>query len=1189
MYLNFKCIACENEIQSEYRYIGEWVKCPICTTVQVVPDPPLFNNSLYNGYRIEQVLVSDLLWTIYKAVGDTELPGEHVLLKIPSSFFMKYVSDFDHFADTVIRDSIFPQVEFPRLLDKCLIPGKIYFACNCIEEAMTLSDFIGARRKIDLYDSVLIIKNIAFALSKAYSKDGVTHQNLNPLTIIVNKDADVQILEMGISKYLLEDAGLLEAGFNIWDYRYMSPEFLTENKIYDSSSDIYSLGALFFLLITGKDAFSDMEPGDVLRAPLPDPRVFNSDLPDKYGMLISKMMSDMPQDRPDWNEVIKQLENLLNEEAIYQKNVKIDANKKKMTAKFDLEALRRGSFQAKGHVTHTSFVDKEVLKQLKNTPRKKRKTSETIAVPADIASEVGKYKIRKSHNNKAVLKREHWYLLGALGLTIFFVGFYLLVIYPQLKEKRLEENAAKAQGAKAVSQTQESEAQKEEPVAENKTVKAKAAPVKTKVVATGLRAELKEIDDYFIANPEDYKGTTAKYEKLIEKALAQKNFGVMDQIRDKIILVEGARDNKLKESFKELNKEIAPVLEAGEYDRAVEIVKGYKEKDEKISQENLDRIIRNIRFLELKAKARAFTKKGEYKEALDVLNNYQGEYAEALNLKIKGLSSDIEKERSKVSKIFKPVMAKITDIIIGKDVDKAHEALAQDIAAAKVEVEHDGIDNEAVINALRDIEIFEQLDDTIAKNFKKKTGKDIQVKFSDGSLMNIIVKDVTGNKIYYIPVEAGKKASNKWSSFTPDKLDLIYRFNLLKEMGFKDDFFLRGLMYANAFEIENAKQAFKDVNIDMGDSLETLLTQIDKIKRKKALESAARDQFFKILKIYAIEYNPERPEKLLVALTEKKVTAAQANKMLEMLDAFTQKYQDTNFTISNERVIEELKKFCKRSGATKVLSGRVVISSDDTAELGLSLKKALDEAGAYTVIRLKKGVYKGRGTFLIDKKGLKLIGQEGVVFENGLEIAAGSVSVSGIKIVKGGLDISSTEKVKVDNVLVMEEESYVKSSSDIYLNNCFFREISIESCKEVVMEHCSIVSGKGGDAALYLLDDSALLNNCLIYGAKYAVIFPKKGRKTKRKIENTLWFGEDGFCALKRKDSSVFDKKDVIEDHKRLKRYCNPKNNIYLPIQFVNPKENDWSLIKGAPGVGKASDGKDCGRIWPEKKLPKEL
>ncbi len=97
--LNFQCKFCETDIQADYGYIGEFVQCPVCESYLIVPDPILLYKSDFHGYTIEKMRASTLLWNTYEVSaidgeGDTFLS----LLRVPSAFFLKRVTDFEEFA-----------------------------------------------------------------------------------------------------------------------------------------------------------------------------------------------------------------------------------------------------------------------------------------------------------------------------------------------------------------------------------------------------------------------------------------------------------------------------------------------------------------------------------------------------------------------------------------------------------------------------------------------------------------------------------------------------------------------------------------------------------------------------------------------------------------------------------------------------------------------------------------------------------------------------------------------------------------------------------------------------------------------------------------------------------------------------------------------------------------------------------
>ena len=211
MHLNFKCAACESEIQAEYQYIGEWVECPICSFVQVVPDPPFPSGASYNGYEVEGMQDSSLLWTTYQAheEGDKK---RAVLLRVPTSFFLRKVSDFDTFANAAVNGGTYNIDEVPQILDKSLIHGKIYFVYEGSKNAISLYSYISNNGPMSHKDALIYMKNLCSAMTKVWEKHQTAHLNLTPLTLMIREDGGAQILDMEVSEYSLRDDGLLKQG-----------------------------------------------------------------------------------------------------------------------------------------------------------------------------------------------------------------------------------------------------------------------------------------------------------------------------------------------------------------------------------------------------------------------------------------------------------------------------------------------------------------------------------------------------------------------------------------------------------------------------------------------------------------------------------------------------------------------------------------------------------------------------------------------------------------------------------------------------------------------------------------------------------------------------------------------------------------------------------------------------------------
>ena len=83
---------------------------------------------------------------------------------------------------------------------------------------------------------------------------------------------------------------------------YASPEQCADSSSVDARSDIYSLGATLYEILTGELPFEGKSPLDVVRQVLkartPDPRAVNPQIPPEVGALIMRMMSKDPAERP---------------------------------------------------------------------------------------------------------------------------------------------------------------------------------------------------------------------------------------------------------------------------------------------------------------------------------------------------------------------------------------------------------------------------------------------------------------------------------------------------------------------------------------------------------------------------------------------------------------------------------------------------------------------------------------------------------------------------------------------------------------------------------------------------------------------------------------------------------------------------------------------------------------------------
>ena len=142
--------------------------------------------------------------------------------------------------------------------------GQVYIAMEYVE-GQTLKELISVNRPPSTVDrspiapgplpiaQVLdIATQIAAGLAAAHAK-GIVHRDIKPQNILIDKDGRVKILDFGLAK-LQGVSRLTQDSFAMGTVNYMSPE-QGQGKEVDPRSDIWSLGVVFYEMISGELPF----------------------------------------------------------------------------------------------------------------------------------------------------------------------------------------------------------------------------------------------------------------------------------------------------------------------------------------------------------------------------------------------------------------------------------------------------------------------------------------------------------------------------------------------------------------------------------------------------------------------------------------------------------------------------------------------------------------------------------------------------------------------------------------------------------------------------------------------------------------------------------------------------------------------------------------------------------------------
>jgi serine/threonine-protein kinase len=171
------------------------------------------------------------------------------------------------------------------------------FICMAYYDGETLKRKI-ERGPLEIEEAVDIIHQVTQGLAKAHSQ-GILHRDIKPANIMITADGVVKIVDFGLAK-LAGQAKLTKTGTTLGTIAYMSPEQLKCEEV-DERADIWSLGVVFYEMITGNSPFEGGHELGVIYSIMNDqPKAiseFRQDVPIEVERIICKSMERDPSNR----------------------------------------------------------------------------------------------------------------------------------------------------------------------------------------------------------------------------------------------------------------------------------------------------------------------------------------------------------------------------------------------------------------------------------------------------------------------------------------------------------------------------------------------------------------------------------------------------------------------------------------------------------------------------------------------------------------------------------------------------------------------------------------------------------------------------------------------------------------------------------------------------------------------------
>ncbi len=149
--------------------------------------------------------------------------------------------------------------------------------------------------------AIKIILQVLDAVGHMHSKN-IIHRDIKPSNIMITSDDTVKLIDFGIAKHLRKNQALItQGGSKLGTTIFMSPQQV-KGKVLDRRTDIYSIGATLFYVLTGQYPYDkNLSEYDIynkiVTQPFPDPAAFYIGVSDKMKSIIRKATENNPINR----------------------------------------------------------------------------------------------------------------------------------------------------------------------------------------------------------------------------------------------------------------------------------------------------------------------------------------------------------------------------------------------------------------------------------------------------------------------------------------------------------------------------------------------------------------------------------------------------------------------------------------------------------------------------------------------------------------------------------------------------------------------------------------------------------------------------------------------------------------------------------------------------------------------------
>ena len=244
------------------------------------------------GFRILQKIGSGAMASVYKA---KQLSLDRIVaIKVLPKRLSEDPTFVQRFQKEGRAAAKLSQSNIVQAIDVGEYLGYHYFVMEFVD-GKTVYDELAEKGRLGEREALEIIIQIARALEHAHAR-GFIHRDVKPKNIMITKDGTAKLADMGLTRELADaEAAVAEKGRAYGTPYYISPEQIRGVVDVDFRADIYSMGATFYHMVTGKVPFEGHTPAEIMHQHLCEPLVppdhLNAQLSAGLGEVVERAMA----------------------------------------------------------------------------------------------------------------------------------------------------------------------------------------------------------------------------------------------------------------------------------------------------------------------------------------------------------------------------------------------------------------------------------------------------------------------------------------------------------------------------------------------------------------------------------------------------------------------------------------------------------------------------------------------------------------------------------------------------------------------------------------------------------------------------------------------------------------------------------------------------------------------------------